>query len=70
MLVMGPAGFFFDVDFENKGMGHLINDSMTQEDAARAMIKAEPQRLDTWLKGISAANGTSGVAAVKASLGL
>jgi glycine betaine/proline transport system substrate-binding protein len=60
----------FDVDFENKGMGHLINDSMTQEDAARAMIKAEPQRLDAWLKGVTAADGTPGVAAVKASLGL
>lgn len=60
----------FDIDFENKGMGHLMNDSMTQEEAAKAMIKAEPQRLDAWLKGVTAADGSSGLDAVRGNLGL
>lgn len=60
----------FDVEFENKGMGHLTNDSMTQVEAAKAMIKAEPQRLDAWLKGVTAADGSPGLEAVKGSLGL
>lgn len=60
----------FDIDFENKGIGHLTNDSMRQEEAALAMIKAEPQRLDAWLKDVTTADGSPGLAAVKAKLGL
>lgn len=60
----------FDIEFENKGMGHLMNDSMTQVEAAKTMIKAEPQRLDAWLKGVTATDGSSGIDAVKGSLGL
>lgn len=60
----------FDIDFENKGMGHLINDSMKQEDAALTMIKKEPQRLDAWLAGVETLDGQPGLAAVKAKLGL
>lgn len=60
----------FDIDFENKGMGHLLNDSMTQIEAATAVIKAEPQRLDAWLKGVTAADGSPGLDAVKGRLGL
>lgn len=60
----------FDIEFENKGMGHLINDSMKQEDAALTMIKKEPQRLEAWLADVETLDGQPGLAAVKAKLGL
>jgi glycine betaine/proline transport system substrate-binding protein len=60
----------FDIDFENKGMGLLINDSLPQEEAARKMIEAEPQRLEKWLAGVTTVDGQPGLAAVKAELGL
>jgi glycine betaine/proline transport system substrate-binding protein len=60
----------FDIDFENKGMGHLINDGKSQEDAAKAMIAAEPQRLDKWLEGVNTVDGAPALPAVKAALGL
>lgn len=60
----------FNIDFENKGMGHLINDSMTQEDAAKAMITAEPKRLENWLRGVTTIDGKPGIDAVKSALGL
>lgn len=60
----------FDIDYENKGMGLLINDSLPQEEAARKMIEAEPQRLDKWLAGVTTVDGQPGLAAVKVALGL
>jgi glycine betaine/proline transport system substrate-binding protein len=60
----------FDVPFENRGMGYLINEGMKQEDAALEMIKQEPQRLDAWLNGVTTLDGQPALAAVKAKLGL
>lgn len=60
----------FDIAYENKGMGFLINDSLTQEEAATKMIGAEPQRLDKWLNGVTTTDGQPGLAAVKKALGL
>ncbi|UVC18132.1 choline ABC transporter substrate-binding protein [Mesorhizobium onobrychidis] len=60
----------FDIDFENKGMGFLINDGMAPDEAARAAIKADPQRLDAWLTNVTTFDGKPGLDAVKATLGL
>lgn len=60
----------FDVDYENRGMGYIMNDAMTPEDAAMRAIKDEPQRLDVWLKGVSTFDGKDGLATVKSGLGL
>ncbi|WP_296069086.1 choline ABC transporter substrate-binding protein [uncultured Agrobacterium sp.] len=60
----------FDVDFENKGMDLIMNGGLTPEDAALQAIKAEPQRLEKWLKDVSTADGQNGFSAVKAELGL
>lgn len=60
----------FDVAFENKGMGYLIDDGMNAEAAAEKAIKEEPQRLDSWLAGVTTIEGKSGTAAARASLGL
>ncbi|MGF0536924.1 choline ABC transporter substrate-binding protein [Agrobacterium sp. ES01] len=60
----------FDIDFENRGMGYLIDDGMEPEKAAKKAIKDEPQRLDAWLEGVETVDGQPGLPAVKAALGL
>jgi glycine betaine/proline transport system substrate-binding protein len=60
----------FDIDYENKGMKYLITDGKTAEEAATLMIKAEPQRLDKWLAGVTTLDGKDGLTAVKTALGL
>lgn len=64
------ANLRFDVDFENRGMGYLMNDGLPPEEAAARAIKDEPKRLDAWLEGVTTLDGKPGLAAVRASLGL
>lgn len=60
----------FDVEYENRGMAYIMNDGIEPEEAALKSIKDEPQRLETWLAGVSTFDGQAGLAAVKAALGL
>lgn len=60
----------FDIDFENRGMGYLMNDGMAPEDAGRKAIGEEPKRLDAWLAGVTTVDGAPGLAAVRKALGL
>ncbi|MCZ7890355.1 choline ABC transporter substrate-binding protein [Agrobacterium salinitolerans] len=60
----------FDVEYENKGMDLIMNGGLSPEDAAAQALKAEPQRLETWLKDVSTFDGQNGLAAVKTGLGL
>lgn len=58
----------FDIDFENKGMGYLMTDGLSPEDAAVKALVSEPQRLDAWLDGVTSFDGTPGRDLVKAKL--
>lgn len=60
----------FDVDFENVGMGYLINDGMKPEEAGLKAITLNKGRLDAWLAGVTTFDGKPGLAAVKEKLGL
>jgi glycine betaine/proline transport system substrate-binding protein len=60
----------FDIPTENTGMGYIINDNLKPTDAAAKVLKANPQLLDPWLKGVTTIDGKDGLAAVKAELGL
>ncbi len=60
----------FDVDFENVGMGYLINDGMKPEEAGLKAITLNTGRLDAWLAGVTTFDGKPGLAAVKEKLGL
>ena len=60
----------FDIPFENKGMGFLIDGGLDPLAAATKAIKEEPARLDAWLAGVTTLDGKDGLAAVKAKLGL
>ncbi|MBY5825915.1 choline ABC transporter substrate-binding protein [Rhizobium leguminosarum] len=58
----------FDIDFENKGMGYLMTDGLSPEDAALKALVSEPQRLDAWLEGVTSFDGKRGRDVVKAKL--
>lgn len=60
----------FDIDFENKGMGYLMNDSLSPEKAALKAISSEPDRMKGWLEGVTSLDGKPGLETVKAKLGL
>lgn len=60
----------FDVDFENKGMGYLMEDGLSPEEAARKAIGEDPKRLDAWLEGVTTLDGQPALEAVRRDLGL
>lgn len=60
----------FDIDFENAGMGYLINDGMQPQDAGLKAIRQSPEKLTAWLAGVTTFDGKPGLEAVKAKLGL
>ncbi|QKD04495.1 choline ABC transporter substrate-binding protein [Mesorhizobium loti] len=60
----------FDIDFENVGMGYLINDGLKPEEGALKAITLNKNRLDAWLAGVTTFDGKPGLAAVKEKLGL
>lgn len=60
----------FSVEMENHLMGAIMDDKKTAPEAATAYLKAHPDLLDGWLKGVSTVDGKPGLAAVKASLGI
>ncbi|MGV8988999.1 MAG: choline ABC transporter substrate-binding protein [Cypionkella sp.] len=60
----------FNIDFENKGMGYLINDGMDPRDGAKKVLIENPQLLDAWLDGVTTLDGQPGLPVVKAALGL
>jgi len=60
----------FDIEFENVGMGYLINDGLKPEEAGLKAITSNKDRLDAWLAGVTTFDGKPGLAAVKEKLGL
>lgn len=58
----------FDVDYENTAMRMITVDAMKPEDAATAMIKKHPEKLDSWLAGVTTLDGKPALDAVKAAL--
>jgi glycine betaine/proline transport system substrate-binding protein len=60
----------YDLDYENFGMQKIMGEGLSASDAARAMIAADPARLDGWLKDVTTFDGQPGLAVVKTALGL
>ncbi|WP_152046078.1 choline ABC transporter substrate-binding protein [Aureimonas psammosilenae] len=60
----------FDLDAENTIMGSILDDGKDAPVAAAEWLKAHPERLDAWLKGVKTKDGGDGLAAVKTALGL
>lgn len=58
----------FDVDLENVLMGNILDDGMEAKDAAKAWIAANPERMASWLDGVTTLDGRPGADAVMASV--
>jgi glycine betaine/proline transport system substrate-binding protein len=58
----------FTQDMENSIMAEVVNKKVSNADAAKAWIKANPAVLDKWLDGVKTADGKDALAAVKAKL--
>nr|WP_306280224.1 choline ABC transporter substrate-binding protein [Mesorhizobium sp. Mes31] len=64
------ANLAFDLTYENYGMRMILGEGKSAEEAAREMIKRNPDKLAKWLGGVSTFDGQPGLAAVKSALGL
>lgn len=60
-------GLVYDIDMENELMGDILGGE-DPEHAAEAWIKAHPERLDTWLDGVTTLDGEPGAEAVRIAL--
>ena len=58
----------FDIDYENVGMGLVIDDSMSAEDAAIEMMRRHPEKVTAWLDGVTTRAGQPGLPVVQAML--
>ncbi|WP_130903766.1 choline ABC transporter substrate-binding protein [Pseudomonas sp. Sample_22] len=58
----------FTQDMENSIMAEVVNKKISNADAARAWIKANPAVLDKWLDGVKTVDGKDALPAVKAKL--
>lgn len=60
----------FTLGMENEVMDGILNQKLEPQAAATAWLKAHPDVLATWLKGVTTIDGKDGLAAVKAKLGV
>ncbi|GLH20717.1 glycine/betaine ABC transporter substrate-binding protein [Pseudomonas atacamensis] len=58
----------FTQDMENSIMAEVVNKKISNAEAAKAWIKANPAVLDTWLDGVKTLDGKDALAEVKAKL--
>ena len=58
----------FDVDMENVLMGNILDDAMDPAEAAKAWIAANPDRVGTWLEGVTTVDGGDALAALNEAL--
>ena len=58
----------FTQEMENSIMAEVVNKKVSNAEAAKAWIKANPAVLDKWLEGVKTADGKDALAAVKAKL--
>jgi len=58
----------FTQEMENSIMAEVVNKKVSNAEAAKAWIKANPAVLDKWLDGVKTADGQEALAAVKAKL--
>lgn len=58
----------FTQDMENAIMNEVLTKNVRNDDAVRAWVKANPDTLDGWLKGVKTLDGKDGIEAVRAKL--
>lgn len=60
----------FSLTMENQLIGAILDDGKDAKTAAAEWLKANPEPLEGWLKGVNTTSGGNGLDAVKASLNL
>ena len=60
----------FDISMESAGMGYILGDGDSPDEAAIRLLSASPDYLGPWLDGVTTRDGQDGLAAVRAHLGL
>ena len=60
----------FSLPMENQIMGAILDEGKKPNIAAQEWLKANPEVLDAWLKGVTTQSGDNGLSAVKSHLGL
>jgi glycine betaine/proline transport system substrate-binding protein len=64
------SNLVFDLKLENEIMAGILDEGEDADDAAEKWLKANPDRLDAWLAGVTTFEGEDGKAAVREELGL
>lgn len=60
----------FSLPMENQIMGAILDEGKKPNIAAKEWLKANPEVLGAWLKGVTTQSGDNGLSAVKSHLGL
>ncbi|CAG9272314.1 choline ABC transporter substrate-binding protein [Paraburkholderia caribensis] len=60
----------FNVDLENQIITNVLQNKVDINTAASNALKGNPALLNTWLKGVTTTNGSDGLQAVQAQLGM
>jgi glycine betaine/proline transport system substrate-binding protein len=60
----------FNVDLENQIITNVLQNKVDINTAALNALKGSPALLNTWLKGVTTTNGSDGLQAVQAQLGI
>ncbi|SEF68004.1 choline ABC transporter substrate-binding protein [Marinobacterium lutimaris] len=58
----------FNLEMENEIMGYILDDGMSDNDAARKWLSENPEAIKPWLENVTTLSGEPGLAAVEASL--
>ncbi|WP_417560929.1 choline ABC transporter substrate-binding protein [Marinomonas sp.] len=64
------ANLKFSLPMENQIMGAILDEGKKPNIAAKEWLKANPEVLNAWLKGVTTQSGDNGLSAVKSHLGL
>lgn len=58
----------FDLDYENVGMGRILDEGVSVEDTAMEMMRQHPERVARWLEGVTTREGDPALPAIEAML--
>jgi glycine betaine/proline transport system substrate-binding protein len=58
----------FDLDYENVGMGMILDEGAAVEDTAMEMMRRHPERVARWLEGVTTREGEPALPAIEAML--
>ncbi len=58
----------FDLDYQNVGMGMILDEDVAVEDAATEMMRQHPERLAQWLEGVTTREGEPALPVIEAML--